>query len=342
VDSQPVAKSSLTRRCATAAVSVLAAGALLIIASSAGAQPQPTVSQVQAKLKSLTYKQNWLGQRYDQVSEDLASARQRLALVDSEVRRDLAAVQGMRDQIAEMASTVYEDGSMTSVAALLTSGNAQTLLGQSAFITHLTSDNDEQLREFITTDRELISAREMAQRTEAAIAGLKRQLAKQKAALNKLVDQQKSILSTLTAQQQQQVKQQGIGGGGTTGATYKGPTGTQADEAVAYAYAQIGCPYVYGGTGPCADGFDCSGLTMEAWAHAGVAIPRTSYGQATLPSVSLSNLQPGDILEFAGDSHVGIYVGGGDLIDAPQTGMDVEKVPLSGWYSENLDAAVEP
>jgi cell wall-associated NlpC family hydrolase len=112
---------------------------------------------------------------------------------------------------------------------------------------------------------------------------------------------------------------------------------------VAFAYNQLGCPYVFGGTGPCGSGFDCSGLTMSAWASAGVSVPRTSYGQATLPAVSLSNLQPGDILEFAGDSHVGIYVGGGMLIDAPQPGMNVEKVSLSSsWYAANLDAAVRP
>ncbi len=82
---------------------------------------------------------------------------------------------------------------------------------------------------------------------------------------------------------------------------------------------------------------------MSAWAYAGVSIPRTSYGQATLPAVSTSALQPGDILEFAGDSHVGIYVGGGMLIDAPQPGMNVEKVSLSSsWYSSNLDGAVRP
>ena len=82
---------------------------------------------------------------------------------------------------------------------------------------------------------------------------------------------------------------------------------------------------------------------MAAWAYAGVSIPRTSYGQATLPAVSTSALQPGDILEFAGDSHVGIYVGGGMLIDAPQPGMNVEKVSLSSsWYASNLDGAVRP
>jgi peptidoglycan DL-endopeptidase CwlO len=342
VDTHPVAKTSLAGRCAAAGAALVATAALLTGAGSAAAQPQPTLSQAEARLKQLTYKENWLVQRYDQATQDLASARQRLALVDREVSTDTTAVRGMRDQIAQIASNVYENGSLTSVAALLTAGDPQTLLSQSAFLTHLSEDNYEQLQQVITINRELAGAREMAKRTEAAMAALKRQIAAQRAALNKLVAQQKALVDSLTPQQVQQA----IGGGGTSstpgGGHYTGPTSTQADKAVAYAYDQIGCPYVYGGTGPCADGFDCSGLTMMAWAAAGVSIPRTSYEQATLPAVSTSDLQPGDILEFNGDSHVGIYVGGGDLIDAPQTGMDVEKVPLSGWYAENLDEAVRP
>ena len=89
------------------------------MAGSAGAQPQPTLGQAQAKLKQLTYKENWLIQRYDQATQDLASARQRLALVNREVSRDMVAVKGMQDQIAQIASNVYENGSMTSPAALL-------------------------------------------------------------------------------------------------------------------------------------------------------------------------------------------------------------------------------
>ncbi len=317
------------------------------MAGSAGAQPQPTLGQAQAKLKQLTYKENWLIQRYDQATQDLASARQRLALVDREVSRDMLAVKAMQDQIAQMASNVYENGSMTSPAALLTSGDPQTLLSQSAFLTHLSSDNYQQLQAFLTTDRQLAGAREMAKRTESAVAALKRQLASQRVTLNKLITQQKALVSSLTPQQ----KQQTLGGGGGTtppsggggGGGYTGPTSTQAEKAVAFAYAQLGCPYVFGATGPCPNGFDCSGLTMSAWAAAGVSIPRTSYGQATLPAVSTSALQPGDILEFAGDSHVGIYVGGGMLIDAPQPGMTVEKVSLnSSWYAANLDGAVRP
>ena len=323
---------------------MLAAAALLTVAGSAGAQPQPTIGQVQAKLKALNYKQNWLTQQYDQATADLASARQRLALVNREVTRDNTSVQAMRDQIAQIASNVYENGSMTSVAALLTSGNAQTLLGQSAFLTHLSSDNYQQLQQFITTNRQLAGARAMAKRTEAAVAALKRQLATKRAAISKNIAQEKSLLASLTPQQAQAA----VGGGGTTGGSTGGntpaPASGQAAKAVAFANAQLGCTYYYGGTGPChSPGFDCSGLTMSAWAYAGVSIPRTSYGQAGLPAVSRANLQPGDILEFAGDSHVGIYVGGGMLVDAPTFGVPVEKVSLSSsWYASNFDGAVRP
>jgi len=348
VDTHPVAKFSLTRRCATIAVAALAAAGLLTVAGSAGAQPQPTISQVQAKLKKLTLKEDWLIQRYDQATQDLASARQRLKLVDREVAKDEAAATAMRDEIASIASNVYMNGAMSSVAALLTSGDPETLLSQSAILTHLSTDQYQQLQQVITTDRQLAGARQVAKRTEQAVQKLQKQLGSQRASLDKVITQQKALLASLTPQQ----RQQQLGGGAPTtttkptgggGGHYTGPTGTQAQKAVAFAYDALGCPYVYGATGPCGSGYDCSGLTMSAWASAGVSIPRTSYGQATLPAVSRSALQPGDILEFAGDSHVGIYVGGGMRIDAPQPGLNVEKVSLSSsWYASNFAGAYRP
>ena len=110
---------------------------------------------------------------------------------------------------------------------------------------------------------------------------------------------------------------------------------------MAFAYAQLGKPYQWGATGP--GSYDCSGLVQAAWAAAGVSIPRTTYAQwAALPHISTSALEPGDLLYFDGVGHVAIYVGGGDIIDAPQTGMDVQKIPLSGWYESTLVGAARP
>jgi cell wall-associated NlpC family hydrolase len=322
---------------------VVAAIGLIMTGSAAGAapaSPQPTVSQVKAKLNKLTAQENWLIQRYDQASQNLSSAKQRLSLVDHEVTRDQAQFHAMQGAIAQIASVAYENGNMTSAAAMLTSGDPQTLLAQSAILTHLSTDNHQQLEEFIQLAREVEQSRQTAQRTETAVASLKTHLSEQRAGLEKLINKQRGMLASLTAQQQQTGL---IGSGGSIGGTDTVPTNSQAGKAVAFVFAQLGCPYVFGGVGPCASGFDCSGLMMQAWAAAGVSIPRTSEEQAVLPAVSTSDLQPGDILEFAGDSHVGMYVGNGMLIDAPQPGEDVEEVSLSdSWYAENLDGAVRP
>ena len=77
---------------------------------------------------------------------------------------------------------------------------------------------------------------------------------------------------------------------------------------------------------------------------AGVAIPRDTYEQwAALPHIASSAIQPGDLLYYDGVGHVAIYVGDGYIIDAPQTGMDVEKIPIdTGWYASAFVGAARP
>jgi uncharacterized protein YgiM (DUF1202 family) len=100
--------------------------------------------------------------------------------------------------------------------------------------------------------------------------------------------------------------------------------------ALAYAKAQLGKPYVFGGDGP--NSFDCSGLVMRAWQAAGVNLPRTTYDQFDAsPRVSMDNLKVGDLVFFYGPnpSHVGIYAGNGQVINAPRPGKTVEYTPIS-------------
>lgn len=109
---------------------------------------------------------------------------------------------------------------------------------------------------------------------------------------------------------------------------------TAADTAVAFARAQIGKPYIWGGTGP--TGFDCSGLVYAAYAAAGIHIARTTYQwQHDGPVIPLSQIQPGDLLFSVGSDgtgsnpgHVVMYLGGGRVIQAPRTGQDVQIDPL--------------
>jgi cell wall-associated NlpC family hydrolase len=116
-----------------------------------------------------------------------------------------------------------------------------------------------------------------------------------------------------------------------------GATSPPAAAAVAFAQAQIGVPYRWGGEGP--GGFDCSGLTQAAYAAAGISIPRTSELQwAALPHVALGSLEPGDLVffdpgEFAAGQpgHVGVYIGAGQFVDAPHTGATVRIDDLAVW-----------
>ena len=113
----------------------------------------------------------------------------------------------------------------------------------------------------------------------------------------------------------------------------------RAGEVVEYARAQLGKPYAFATAGSAT--FDCSGLTKMAWGSVGVRMPHYSGAQAVLfPKISFSNLQPGDLVLFYDDlHHVGIYIGGGMMINAPQTG-DVVKVS-SVWRS-NFQWGVRP
>jgi cell wall-associated NlpC family hydrolase len=219
------------------------------------------------------------------------------------------------------------------------------VLQQGSLLMELSGNRSAQTRQLLTDASQLAGVEQEMSRTEAAIAGLKDQLAAQRSSLGKLIDTQKATLASLTVPEQQAVTNNSIGANGSSAPQqYTGPTTTQAQKAVAFAYAQLGCPYVYGGTGPCQRGYDCSGLAQAAWAAAGVQIPRDSYSQwAALPHVPLSSIEPGDLLIYNGEGHVAIYVGGGYIIDAPHTGLNVEKIPESTpWYASNLDGVLRP
>jgi cell wall-associated NlpC family hydrolase len=103
---------------------------------------------------------------------------------------------------------------------------------------------------------------------------------------------------------------------------------TKAERAVGYALEAVGVPYHWGGESP-SYGFDCSGLVRWAYGRVGVDLPHSSYAlYSEGRRVSQGKLEPGDILFFEGLGHVGLYLGGGRMVHAPQTGRNVEIVRL--------------
>ncbi len=337
--------TSRIRRGVAIATGLVAVGGLAVFASGAGAAPQPTVDQVQARINQLTSQFDKVSQQLDQASQQLSAAQSRLSQVRAHLNHANAQFQAAQASVAQNAAAAFEDTGATSIAGLLTSGNPSVVLQQGSLLMELSGTRNAQTRQLLTDASQLAGVEQEMQRTEAGIATLKSQLAGHKDSLGKLIATEKATLASLTVPQQQTVVSNSIGANGTSAPQqYTGPTTTQAGKAVAFAYSQLGCPYVYGGTGPCHMGFDCSGLVQAAWAYAGVQIPRDSYGQwAGLPHVPVSAMQPGDILVYNGEGHVAMYVGGGYIIDAPQTGMNVEKIPEStSWYASTLDGVLRP
>lgn len=325
---------------------VLLAGGLAAAATQvAGAQPQPSIDQVRATINTLTGEFNKANQQYDQVEEQLGTANARLKQVNKQLARDQAQFEAARKLVVQIADSAYMDSGSTSLAGLLTSNDPSQVLAEASIVLQITGNRNLEAEAFFADATQLSSVQQEQQHTEQGIKQLADQRKSTKNHISALLSKQNSILNSLTGTELAAVQQGTVNsGGGTTHAVYGGPTGSQADTAVAFVFKQLGCPYSYGSTGPCSVGFDCSGLVMQAWAAAGITIPRDTYSQwAALPHISASDLQPGDLLYYNGIGHVAMYVGGGMIIDAPSAGQPVRELSMNtAWYADGFDGAARP
>lgn len=342
----PGAPAGRTRRAVVLGAAVLLAGGLAAaVTQVASAQPQPSIDSVRATINSLTGQFNKANQQYDQAEEQLTAAKARLKQVNSQLAREEAQYQAARKLVVQIADSSYEDSASTSLAGLLTSNDPSQVLAEASLILQITGTRNLETQDFFADASQLSSVQQDQQRTEEGVAQLAAQMASTKNHIATLLSKQNSVLNSLTEEQAAQVEEGTVNsGGGITDAVYTGPTTTQAEKAVAFVFAQLGCPYDYGATGPCSAGYDCSGLVMAAWAAAGVSIPRDTYEQwAALPHISESDLQPGDLLYYNGIGHVAMYVGNGMIIDAPTEGEVVREIPMdTAWYADSFDGAARP
>lgn len=329
----------------------MASGLAMGVAQAAGAQPSPSISQVEAKINTLTGEYNKAEQQYAVVAQELSAARARLAQVDKEMAADQKAYDVSKVKVVQIANASFEDSSQTSLAGLLTSGSPKDVLNEASMILELTDARNMETHQFLADAQQLVSVQQERERTELGIAQLAAQKAKTKNSFLADLQGEKAQLDSLqTAAARQQAQQATMSGSSSNAVatTTSVPTGTSSQAAKAVSFvlqmAADHCPYTWGATGPCSVGFDCSGLVMSAWASAGVSIPRDTYEQwAALPHIPMSALQPGDLLYYNGESHVAMYVGNGYIVDAPQPGMTVEEIPENtNWYAQNLDGAVQP
>ena len=223
------------------------------------------------------------------------------------------------------AAKQYESAGMSQTLQLALDASPENFLNE-ALANNEISQKEAQMLETLASakaqiarDQKLAAASLTQQRAQVATAAKKKSQAVSQAAAAK------TLLTSLTAAQRSTIERAQAGVSGVH-ITQVAPD-ARAAQAVAYAKSKLGDEYVYAATGPST--FDCSGLTMEAWLSAGVQIERTAAQQYdSLPHVSESNLEPGDLVFYdygdGGITHVAIYVGDGMVIHAPHTGTVVQ------------------
>jgi len=259
-----VAKASGLRRGIAVAAGLAVMAGLAAYGGIAGAAPQPTVGQVQARINQLTSQFDRVSVQLDQASQQLSDAQSKLSQVRVHLNHADAQFQAAEASVAQAAAAEFEDSGATSVAGVLTSGDPSVVLQQGSLLQEMSGQRTAQTQQLLADAGELAGVEQQMQRTEDGISSLKSQLTAQKNSLGHLLTTEKATLASLTVPQQQAVASNSIGASGTTTASYTGPTSTQAEKAVAFAYAQLGKPYQWGATGP--NSYDCSGLAQAAWA----------------------------------------------------------------------------
>lgn len=325
----PVRNFRIRARKAASILGAVAAIAALVVgpAGSSSASPQLTIAQVQARVDELNKRAEIITEAYNAKRERLSELRRSQAIAARQLSRDQRQLGKVQQAMAATAQAAYRNGGLTEALPSVAS-DPQTFLDQSAILDAISQSQAEQFARAAAASHavQVAQARYAAQgkAVRESLAAIKADRQR----IEGLIAESQRLLASLRADQRARLarQQQAV----TTAAvaqrsSYSGPASGRAATVVQFAYAQLGKPYVYGAAGP--SSYDCSGLTMAAWAAAGVSLPHnTVMQQSMLPYVSREDLQPGDIVFFGSPAyHNGIYIGGGQFIHAPHTG-DVVRI----------------
>lgn len=299
----------------------LALAAVLSL-SSAHADPQVSPADVERafhaaeaaneEVNRLTEEQAALTRRIDELSAELAAVQQKYEAQRAEL--EAAIVQQHLD--APLGPTIN----------LIASKDAQTFLDGLSAVDALNTSRAEALDAFGDTSRQLANRKTKLDEHRESLQAAVAEASEKQDEVQAHYEQAQADLERLQAPQRAEIEAPGA-----TAAPVDIPAASgNAQAAVAFALSQLGDPYVYGGAGP--DAWDCSGLTQAAWAAAGVSLPRTVGPQSNAGTrIPMSELQPGDLVAFSSMSHIGMYLGNGQVIHAPRPGKTVEIVGLSGF-----------
>ncbi|MGW2415798.1 NlpC/P60 family protein [Streptomyces tubercidicus] len=355
--------SRSARTARTAATLALAGAATATgLDGTAQAAPRPTPAQVKDRVDALYQEAEVATQNYNGAKESADTAREELSRLQDEAARRTRKLNAARTELGTLAARQYRSGGIDPAVQLLLSADPQRYLDGAAVLERTGSHQATAVAGYARRLGSVRQVRERAEDTVQRLADTETRLKKHRLTVVHKLDAAEQLLSRLTTEQRRRMTARdggrsgpgqgrtegrtergarrgdgGVGGalGGMPGGAYGGPAATAAQapnpraaRAVSFAYSALGKPYVWGATGP--SGYDCSGLTQAAWKAGGVALPRTTYTQISSgPRVARSQLAPGDLVFFySGISHVGLYIGDGQMIHAPHPGAPVRIAPI--------------
>jgi cell wall-associated NlpC family hydrolase len=304
----------------------------MLVASPSHAEPD--IDSVQSRVDKLYRQAEQASERYNDARLEMKNAQTRLTALRDDLDRQQAKVDDVRAQVAKAVVSQYQGQALSSTTQVLLSENPDAFLDQLTTVSEYNDQQSQMMADFAVQAKQLEMRQAAAQRELDRIAATKKELGQEKAEIDDKAAQAKALLGRLKDRAASASRS-----GERAPAPVNVPASGRAGAAVSYAMSQVGDAYVYGAAGPSA--YDCSGLTMMAWAQAGVSLPHSSSGQmGSGAPVSQSQLQPGDLVFYYSPvSHVGMYIGNGMIVHAANPGDGVTTAPVN---SMPYSGAVRP
>lgn len=336
-------------------LSVAGAVALIVGLSASGGQAVPgnpapaaptTSAQAMAQLKAFNEQFEKVTEQYNDARIDLKKRTAESKTATAKATAAAKTVSTFRGRIKQLVSSESRSDPFGTFGAMLSSDSPGDFAAQASIIDVVSSRRAAVLTEATKASTAATKAASDATAAKAKAEKLAKDLAAKRSDLQKRAQQSKQMFDRLTASERQTYLDSQAQPAASTDRGSRDETRTtpveeetmpvsnvpasgRASAAIAAARSKLGSPYVWAAEGP--NAFDCSGLTLYAWRAAGVSLPHSSRMQANIGSrVSISALAPGDLVFYGSPiHHVALYVGGGQVIHAPQSGDVVRYASVS-------------
>lgn len=325
-----LSQSGLTQSARVTVLSAAAATAAAALgAAPAGADPGAAAESTRATVDRLYEEAEQATEEFNKAGERVERLREQVTQVQDSVARGQERINRMRGALGSVAGAQYRSGGMDPALALLLSEDPDSYLDKAATLDRISERQTAVLRDLRREQRSLGQERAEASRDLAELERSRAAVARHKRTVERKLTEAQRLLNSLPAADREAFDRVSRAGRGSLPElSGLAPASARAAAAVRAARSVVGRPYVWGANGP--SGFDCSGLTQWSYAQAGVGLPRTSQAQRYAGrQVPLSQARPGDLVAYRNDaSHIGMYMGNGQVVHAPYPGAAVRYDPV--------------